>query len=58
MDKDTNCNDLITIEIKVNGKPYFKAEKNCNQVFDWWEVRGKFTSFLHTTTLMQLNRFK
>jgi hypothetical protein len=50
---EVNCNDVILIEIAVNGNGYFALSTVCNTEEEWQALRAR----LESITLAGMSRF-
>ena len=55
---DTNCNDLVTMEISVNGKRYITANNIINTQQEYYELQTKFMELIERLKLKDLSRFR
>lgn len=54
---DTNCNDLIKMELSVNGKRHTVLDKTINTQKEWYQFQTELMSRIERLRLTDINRF-
>jgi hypothetical protein len=58
MNQDTNCNDVLRVEVLVNGKKYFIMEETVNTQKDFYQWQTRIMSTVESIKLADISRFK
>jgi len=54
---DTNGNDLIEMEIKVNGSRYCRVSGNMNTQKEWYQFQTELMQRIEAMRLVNMNKF-